>query len=110
MSRIPPGRGILGLARAMAAELGRAGITVNAPGPGHILTPINDARFPRIIEERTPLMSPARRSAIAGYPRPRRHMQCTHSTVASLSPVDTVAWPIEVSKYMLSPAVSFRGS
>lgn len=38
----------------MVAELGRAGITVNAPGPGHILTPINDARFPRIIEERTP--------------------------------------------------------
>lgn len=62
---------ILGLTRAMAAELGRSGITVNAIGPGYILTPINDAivadsRFHRTIEERTPLGRWAQPEELAG--------------------------------------------
>ena len=39
----PPRRGLLGLVRALADELGPAGTTVNALCPGWVDTPFNDA-------------------------------------------------------------------
>jgi NAD(P)-dependent dehydrogenase (short-subunit alcohol dehydrogenase family) len=53
--------GVLGFTRALAAELGKDGVRVNAIGPGFIETPINEkmrAEFPdrvKLFVEHTPL-------------------------------------------------------
>jgi gluconate 5-dehydrogenase len=52
--------GVAGLTRALAAELGRRGVTVNAICPGFFLTEANqvhlqNAKFTNWVEERTPL-------------------------------------------------------
>lgn len=52
--------GLAGLTRAMAAEFGRSGVTVNAIAPGYIRTELTrplteDAEFTAWLESRTPL-------------------------------------------------------
>jgi NAD(P)-dependent dehydrogenase (short-subunit alcohol dehydrogenase family) len=53
--------GVLGLTRALAAELGKDGVRVNAIGPGLIETPLNAearARYPNVVQsflDHTPL-------------------------------------------------------
>jgi NAD(P)-dependent dehydrogenase (short-subunit alcohol dehydrogenase family) len=53
--------GVLGLTRALAAELGKDGVRVNAIGPGLIETPLNAearAKYPNVVQaflEHTPL-------------------------------------------------------
>ncbi|MCH9670826.1 MAG: SDR family oxidoreductase [Gammaproteobacteria bacterium] len=64
--------GVLGLTRALAAELGKDGVRVNAIGPGFIETPLNaDARRnnPSMVDtlmQHTPLGRPGRPEDIAG--------------------------------------------
>jgi NAD(P)-dependent dehydrogenase (short-subunit alcohol dehydrogenase family) len=64
--------GVLGLTRALAAELGKDGVRVNAIGPGFIETPLNsDARqnnpdMVDMIMQHTPLGRPGRPEDIAG--------------------------------------------
>lgn len=64
--------GVLGLTRALAAELGKDGVRVNAIGPGFIETPLNeDARQnnPSMVDtlmQHTPLGRPGKPEDIAG--------------------------------------------
>lgn len=64
--------GVLGLTRALAAELGKDGVRVNAIGPGLIETPLNEharANNPSLVKtflEHTPLGRPGRPEDIAG--------------------------------------------
>jgi NAD(P)-dependent dehydrogenase (short-subunit alcohol dehydrogenase family) len=64
--------GVLGLTRALAADLGRHGIRVNAIGPGLIETPLNaQARannpdLVRIFMEHTPLGRPGKPDDVVG--------------------------------------------
>jgi gluconate 5-dehydrogenase len=60
VSYVAAKHGVVGLTRALAAELGAFGITVNAIGPGYIETEINkatlaDGRFHQLVVDRTPL-------------------------------------------------------
>lgn len=60
VSYVAAKHGVIGLTRALAAELGAFGITVNAIGPGYIETEINratlsDDKFHRMVVDRTPL-------------------------------------------------------
>jgi len=60
VSYVAAKHGVVGLTRALAAELGAFGITVNAIGPGYIETEINkatlaDGKFHQLIVDRTPL-------------------------------------------------------
>lgn len=60
VSYVAAKHGVVGLTRAMAAELGPFGITVNAIGPGYIETEINkatlaDGKFHQLVVDRTPL-------------------------------------------------------
>ena len=64
--------GVLGFTRALAAELGRDGVRVNAIGPGLVETPLNaDARtrnpdLVKVILEHTPLQRTAQPEDIVG--------------------------------------------
>ncbi|MCP4383942.1 MAG: SDR family oxidoreductase [Hyphomicrobiales bacterium] len=60
VSYVASKHGVLGLTRALASELGRNGITVNAIGPGYVMTEINSEilskpAFIEAVEKRTPL-------------------------------------------------------
>lgn len=60
VSYVAAKHGVVGLTKALAAELGAFGITVNAIGPGYIETEINkvtlaDDKFHRLVVDRTPL-------------------------------------------------------
>lgn len=60
VSYVAAKHGVVGLTRALAAELGAFGITVNAIGPGYIETEINkatlaDDKFHKQVVDRTPL-------------------------------------------------------
>lgn len=60
VSYVAAKHGVVGLTRALAAELGAYGITVNAIGPGYIETEINkatlaDGKFHKLVVDRTPL-------------------------------------------------------
>ncbi len=60
VSYVAAKHGVVGLTRALAAELGAFGITVNAIGPGYIETEINkatlaDGKFHKLVVDRTPL-------------------------------------------------------
>lgn len=60
ISYVAAKHGVVGITRALAAELGAFGITVNAIGPGYIETEINkatlaDQRFRQQVIDRTPL-------------------------------------------------------
>lgn len=64
--------GVLGLTRALAAELGKHGVRVNAIGPGLIETPLNakvrasDPDLVRIFMDHTPLGRPGKPEDIVG--------------------------------------------
>jgi NAD(P)-dependent dehydrogenase (short-subunit alcohol dehydrogenase family) len=64
--------GVLGLTRALAAELGKDGVRVNAIGPGFIETPLNEtvrATNPdlvRVFMDHTPLGRPGKPEDIVG--------------------------------------------
>jgi NAD(P)-dependent dehydrogenase (short-subunit alcohol dehydrogenase family) len=64
--------GVLGFTRALAAELGKDGVRVNAIGPGLIETPLNaevranNPELVRIFLEHTPLGRPGRPEDIVG--------------------------------------------
>lgn len=64
--------GVLGFTRALAAELGKFGVRVNAIGPGLIETPLNEqarANNPEMVKtflEHTPLGRPGRAEDIVG--------------------------------------------
>ena len=64
--------GVLGLTRALAAELGKDGVRVNAIGPGLIETPLNEqarANNPELVKtfmEHTPLGRPGKPEDIVG--------------------------------------------
>lgn len=64
--------GVLGLTRALAAELGKHGVRVNAIGPGLIETPLNakvrasDPDLMRIFMDHTPLGRPGKPEDIVG--------------------------------------------
>lgn len=60
ISYVAAKHGVVGITRALAAELGAFGITVNAIGPGYVETEINkatlaDQRFHQQVIDRTPL-------------------------------------------------------
>lgn len=60
VSYVAAKHGVVGLTRALAAELGPFGITVNAIGPGYVATEINkatmaDQHFNKLVIDRTPL-------------------------------------------------------
>ena len=64
--------GVLGLTRALAAELGREGVRVNAIGPGLIETPLNaqaranNSDLVKTFLEHTPLGRPGQPEDIVG--------------------------------------------
>jgi 3-oxoacyl-[acyl-carrier protein] reductase len=64
--------GVLGLTRALAAELGKDGVRVNAIGPGFIETPLNEkvrASNPELVKifmDHTPLGRPGKPEDIVG--------------------------------------------
>ena len=64
--------GVLGLTRALAAELGKDGVRVNAIGPGYIATPLNAttrADRPELVQmfmDHTPLGRPGQPEDIVG--------------------------------------------
>ena len=71
VSYVAAKHGVVGLTRALAAELGTAGITVNAIGPGYIETEINkatlaDGKFHKLVVDRTPLGRWASPDELAG--------------------------------------------
>lgn len=71
VSYVAAKHGVVGMTRALAAELGGDGITVNAIGPGYIMTEINkatlaDERFNRLVVDRTPLGRWGRPDELAG--------------------------------------------
>ena len=71
VSYVAAKHGVVGLTRALAAELGADGITVNAIGPGYIETEINratmaDGRFHKLVTDRTPLGRWASPDELAG--------------------------------------------
>lgn len=59
ISYVAAKHGVLGLTRGLAAELGEHGITVNAIGPGYILTKMNEkvlgTKFEQQVIDRTPM-------------------------------------------------------
>lgn len=59
ISYVAAKHGVLGLTRGLAAKLGPHNITVNAIGPGYILTEMNrhvlGTRFEQVVIERTPM-------------------------------------------------------
>jgi gluconate 5-dehydrogenase len=71
ISYVAAKHGVVGITRALAAELGAYGITVNAIGPGYIETEINkatlaDGRFHKQVVDRTPLARWASPDELAG--------------------------------------------
>ena len=71
VSYVAAKHGVVGLTRALAAELGADGITVNAIGPGYIETEINratmaDGKFHKLVVDRTPLGRWASPDELAG--------------------------------------------
>ena len=75
--RLPPAytaskHGVLGFTKALAAELGKDGVRVNAIGPGFIETPLNEkvrASNPDLAKafmEHTPLGRPGKPEDIVG--------------------------------------------
>jgi gluconate 5-dehydrogenase len=71
VSYVAAKHGVVGMTKALAAELGADGITVNAIGPGYVATEINratmaDDRFNRLVIDRTPLGRWASPDELAG--------------------------------------------
>mgnify|MGYP001765505360 CR=1 FL=1 len=71
VSYVAAKHGVVGITRALAAELGASGITVNAIGPGYIATEINkatlaDGAFNKTVIDRTPLGRWASPDELAG--------------------------------------------
>ena len=71
VSYVAAKHGVVGITRALAAELGAYGITVNAIGPGYIATEINkatlsDSHFNQTVIDRTPLGRWASPDELAG--------------------------------------------
>lgn len=71
ISYVAAKHGVVGITRALAAELGPYGITVNAIGPGYIETEINkatlaDEKFHKQVADRTPLGRWASPDELAG--------------------------------------------
>lgn len=71
ISYVAAKHGVVGITRALAAELGAYGITVNAIGPGYVETEINkatlaDGRFHKQVVDRTPLGRWASPDELAG--------------------------------------------
>ena len=71
VSYVAAKHGVVGLTRALAAELGAYGITVNAIGPGYIETEISkatlsDGKFHKLVVDRTPLGRWASPDELAG--------------------------------------------
>lgn len=71
VSYVAAKHGVVGMTKALAAELGADGITVNAIGPGYVATEINkatmaDQRFNRLVIDRTPLGRWASPDELAG--------------------------------------------
>jgi gluconate 5-dehydrogenase len=71
VSYVAAKHGVVGITRALAAELGKDGITVNAIAPGWVLTEINkkvltDESFHQLVCNRTPLARWADPDELAG--------------------------------------------
>lgn len=71
LSYVVAKHGVIGMTRALAAELGARGITCNAIAPGFFETPMNDSltadgAFKKMISGRTPLKRWARPEELSG--------------------------------------------